>query len=166
VDVLTVDTAVVLDSNDTDRESPASQFFEWRPEYSQFGDHARGAAIWLLSDHVSVAGEATYDLEDNLLARGSIGTELRHTPRLSTMVEYRYLEASSNELLEVAWSYMLTPKYTVSLRPQWDFRANEFRAVSLRVVRRFPDFDLTIQVRHDEIADDTSIGASIGVVDF
>ncbi|MHC4415868.1 MAG: LPS assembly protein LptD [Planctomycetota bacterium] len=166
VDFLTLDTAAVLSSDDANRESPSPQFFEYRPEYSQFGDHVHTELMWVLSDHFSVAGEATYDLDESVLSRGSIGTELRHSPLLATFVEYRYLDASENELLEIGWSYLLTPKYRVSLRPQWDFQANEFRSVSLRVVRRFPEFDLTIQVRHDEIKDDTSLGASIGLVEF
>ncbi|MCH8151596.1 MAG: LPS assembly protein LptD [Planctomycetes bacterium] len=166
VDVLTVDAAVVLNSNDTNTESPAPQFFEYRPEYSQFGDHVYTSMIWLLGDHLSVVGETTYDLDNSIVARGSIGAELRHSPLFSTSVEYRFLNASSNELLELGWTYQLTPKYSMSLSPQWDFRRDEFRAVSVRVTRRFPDFDLTFQIRRDEIRDDTSIGASIGLVEF
>ena len=122
--------------------------------------------VALLRAGMSVAGEATYDLDDNTLSRSSIGTELRHTPLLSTFVEYRFLNASDNELLQVSWAYQLTSKYRVSLAPQWDLRTNDFRAISLDLVRRFPDFDLIVRIRRDEITDETSIGASIDLVEF
>ena len=63
-------------------------------------------------------------------------------------------------------NYLLTPKYRVSVRPQWDFEEQEFRAVSLVVTRKFPDFSLTVRVRHDEIEDQTTIGASLDLVEF
>jgi hypothetical protein len=51
-------------------------------------------------------------------------------------------------------------------QPQWDFVANEFRAISLALVRSFPDFNRTIHVRRDEIADETSLGASLSLVEL
>jgi hypothetical protein len=166
VDMLTVNADVVFNSGDADRESPAAQFFDYRPEYSQFGDHVAASFIWLLSDSFSLVGEQTIDIDESAIARGSIGAELQHAPDLSTYVEFRYLDASDNELLGVRWTYRLSPVYQVSFRPQWDFRQDEFRSVTLRVTRSFPDFDLEVQVKHDEIKDDTSIGASLDLVEF
>ncbi|MHC4082243.1 MAG: LPS assembly protein LptD [Planctomycetota bacterium] len=166
VDVLTVDASYVYNSDDVNVSSPTPQMFDYRPEYSQFGDHVYGSMIWLFSDHFSIAGQATYDLDNDVMARGSIGTELRHTPVLATFVEYRYIDASDNELLEVGWNYELTPKYRVSLRPQWDFDEDDFRAVRLIVTRSFPDFQIAVEVRRDEIEDETTIGASMDLVEF
>ncbi|MEE8156428.1 MAG: hypothetical protein V3T53_15845, partial [Phycisphaerales bacterium] len=166
VDVLTVDTALVLGSGDGDRESPTPQYFDYRPEYSQFGDHVFTSFQWLPSDHLSFVGEATYDLDESTIARGSIGAELRHNPLLSTYIEFRYIDISDNELLGIGWDYRLTPKYRVMLRPQWDLREDEFRAVQLGVTRSFPDFDFTIQIRHDEIRDDTTLAASMDLAEF
>ncbi len=166
VDVLRIDGELVLNSGDTNRESPVPQYFDYRPEYSQFGDHVNVSGTWLTSDTLSFTGTATYDLDESSLARGSVGTELRHSPLLVTYVEFRYLDASATQLLDVSWAYRLTPKHRVALSPQWDFKADEFRAVKLQVTRSFPDLEFTIAVRHDEIKDDTSVGASIGMVDF
>ncbi len=166
VDVLTVDAALVLGSGDGDRESPTPQFFDYRPEYSQFGDHVFTSFQWLPSDHLSFVGEATYDLDESTVARGSIGAELRHNPLLSTYIEFRYIDISDNELLGIGWDYRLTPKYRVTLRPQWDLREDKFRAVRLGVTRSFPDFDFTIQIRHDEIRDDTTFAASMDLAEF
>ena len=111
-------------------------------------------------------GEGTYDLVETAVARGSIGVEMRHSPLLSTFFEFRYIDASDNQLLAMGWNYRITPKYAVSLRPEWDFHRDEFRAVDVSVTRSFPDFDFIVRVRHDEIRDDTIIGASLGRVAF
>lgn len=166
VDVLRLDTSVVINSSDADRESPTPQFFDYRPEYSQFGDHVFTSATWQPSDHLAFFGQATYDLDESSVARGSIGFELRHNPMLLTFVEFRYIDASDNELLGIGWDYQISKKYRVRLRPQWDFREDEFRAIGFSVTRSFPDFDFTIKIRHDAIRDDTSFGASMDVVKF
>ena len=166
VDVLKIDTSLVVNSGDVNRESPTPQFFAYRPEYSQFGDHVQAAATWTISDSLSVVGQATYDLDNDVVARGSIGTRLQHTPLLSTFVEYRFIDADDTKLLGVGWQYDITSKYNVLLSPQWDFVANEFRAISIAVVRRFPDFSFTVRVRQDQISDLTTIGASLDLVEF
>ena len=166
VDVLKIDTSLVMNSGDANRESPTPQFFAYRPEYSQFGDHVQMAATWTISDSLAMVGQATYDLDNSVLARGSIGTNLRHTPLLSTYVEYRFIDADDTELLGVGWQYDITSKYNILLLPQWDFVASDFRAVSIVVVRRFPDFDFTLRVTRDEITDQTTVGASLDLVEF
>ena len=166
VDVLTVDASYVHNSNDAVIESPIPRFYEYRPEYSRFGDHVRGSAVWLLSDSFSIAGEGLYDLDNDVFIMGSVGTELRHSPLLSTFVEYRYIEPGDDELLEVGWNYELTSKYRVSFRPQWDFDTNDLRAIRLIVTRRFPDFDITFEIRRDEISNETTVGASMDLVQF
>jgi len=166
VDVLTIDTSLVVNSGDANRESPTPQFFAYRPEYSQFGDHVQGAATWTISDSLAVVGEATYDLDNSVFARGSIGTRLRHTPLLSTYVEYRFIDANETKLLGVGWQYDITSKYNVLLLPQWDFVANDFRAISVAVVRKFPDFNFTLRVTQDQISDLTTVGASLDLVEF
>jgi hypothetical protein len=165
-DVLTVDASVELNTADAVVESPNPRFFAYRPEYSQFGDHVYGSLMWLLSDQLSVAAQATYDLENNVLSRGSVGTELRHSPSLTTYVEYRVIDADSTELLELGIKYLLTTKYTLDFRPQWDFDENQFRSIVFIVTRRFPDFELNVEVGRDYIQDETFIAASLGLVQF
>lgn len=166
VDVLSIDTTLALVGDDANRESPSPRIYELWPEYSQLADHARGSVVWLLSDTVSVAGQTTYDLDESQIARASIGAEVRNSPDLTTYAEYRYLEASGNELLGVGWNYRLTAKYRLDVSPQWDFREEEFRALGARVIRTFPDFTLAIIIRHDAIRDDTTVGASMRLVEF
>ena len=95
-----------------------------------------------------------------------MGIELRHSPVLTTYIEYRYIDVDKNELLGVGWTYQLTPKYRIQINPQYDFRVDDFRSLSMRITRSFPDFDFTVQFRYDKIRDDTSIGASLDLAQF
>lgn len=166
VDVLTLDTDFVLNSGDVNTESPTPQFFDYRPEYSQFGNHARAAGAWLISDTLSVTGEMTYDFDDSQIERGSIGTAIQHSPVLSFAIEYRFIQASRSQLLGVGWYYQITPKYFVAMLPEWDFQKSTLRGLSFWLTRSFPNFDIVFQARHDDILDETTFGASLGLVRF
>ncbi len=166
VDVLRLDTRVVAGSGDLDRESPVPRFIGWRPELSQAGDHVRQTAAWRISDSVAMTAEGVYDLEDDLLARSAFGISVTHSPLLRTYVEYRRLDASENELLELGWQYRLSPTYSVVVRPTWDLRTDDFRAVDFTVTRRFPDVDLRVSVNYDEFRDETSFSTSLGFTRF
>lgn len=166
VDVLTVDAGLVLGNDETDRESPTPQFFWYRPEYSQIGDHVEGSFSWLISDAVSLVGQGTYDINENVMARSSIGAELRHSPVLTTYIEYREIEVSNLRLLDAGWTYQLTPKYRISVQPQWDFDEEDFRALNLEVGRAFPDFTFVVLFRYDKIQDETTVGASIDLARY
>ncbi len=166
VDLLTLDVSAVFSGQDADIQTSVPQFFDFQPAYSQSGDHIFASLSWLVSDSVSLLGQITYDLDDSVNARSSIGVELQHSPVLTTFIEYRYVEAGNNEVLGILWRYKLTPKYRFDFRPQWDFVENKFRDISLGITRSFPDFDLLLQIRRDNIRGDTTVGASIGFVEF
>jgi hypothetical protein len=165
VNLLTVDTGVVID-NGGQKTTPTPRYFDWRPEYRVFGSHVYASATLLPSDTLSVVGEMTYSIEDSVFARGSIGIEMKHTPQLSTFVEYRFINASNNKLLGIGWAYELSRKYLITLQPQWDFVNNQFRSLSVAVVRRFPDFDLSFRIRRDAVQEQTSFSASMELVEF
>ena len=121
---------------------------------------------WQLSDAVAVIGSTIYDLDNSVVARGSIGAQVAHTPRFSTYAEYRYMDASNLQLLGVGWDYKITPTYRVAITPQWDFDFNEFRAIALGITRQFPDFNVRVDLVRDEIAGDTRFSASLDVIEF
>jgi len=166
VDFLTIDAGLVLASGDTDLEHPVPQFFEYRPEYSILADHVELTTVWAVSDGLSLVSESIYDLEETRIARGAVGALLQHSPTFTTFVEFRYIDASDNELLGVDWQYQVTPVYRLGLRPQWDFREDEFRSIRFEVTRSFPDFDFTVGVRRDEIRGDTSLSAGMRLTEF
>jgi hypothetical protein len=121
-------------------QSPIPRFFEWRPELSQWGSHLRGAAAWEVSDSFTLAGQAIYMLEDRELittsgalenlALGTVGFSMRHSPAVSSFLEYRYLAPSRTELLQGGLAYEISRNYRLQLSPQYDLRLDEFRAIS------------------------------------
>jgi hypothetical protein len=166
VDYFTLNTAVLFTDPSEPNLSPTPQFFDYRPEYSQFGSSVFASAVWLLSDSLSFVGETTYLLDDGDFARGSVGFELRHSPVFVTYVEYRFIEVDDTELLGIDWQYQITRKYRVEFSPQYSFHHDDLQYVAFRLTRGFPDFELTLQVRYDQIRDDTSLGASMGFAEF
>jgi hypothetical protein len=166
VDFLTLDTGLVVNGDDANRRHPVPQFFDWRPEYSTFGDHVYGTAQWLFSDTLALMGTAIWDLDADEIARSSAGIQISHSPVLSTFIEYRYLNASENELLDVGWEYLITPKYRLALVPSYDLRAEDFRSLTASLRRRLPDVDLIVEVTYDQILDETSVSASLGRTTF
>ncbi|MCA9290900.1 MAG: LPS assembly protein LptD, partial [Phycisphaerales bacterium] len=161
VDFLVLDTGIVLHSDDVNRASPVPQYFDFRPENSQFGDHAYGKLLWQASDAVAFIARSTFDLDESTFARGSIGTRIEHAPSMTSYLEYRFVDVADSEILAAGFAYDLTPKYRVVIAPDWDFRNDEFRRVVFRVQREFPDFDVNIGVGYDQIKDETVFSASV-----
>lgn len=166
VDYLTFDIALILTSAASPQDSPTPQFFDYRPEYSQFGDQVRASASWLLSDSLTFVGETIYALEESTFARGSVGVELRHSPVFITYIEYRFIEVDDTELLAIDWQYQISPKHRIDFSPQYSFRYDDLQSLNFKYTRSFPDFDLTVQVKYDQIQHETSLGASLGFAEF
>lgn len=166
VEVLTLDAAVVLASDDADRTSPIPRVFESRPELSRLGDYAEASAVWQATNALAVSGVLLYGLDDDRVLMSSAGAELRHSDVFTTYVEYRHIQPAQSELLSLGWVYRLTPTYRVSLYPQWDFREDDLRSINVRIMRSFPDFDFAIGLTYDRIRDETSVAASLNVAKF
>ena len=191
VDWVKLDTGVVVNDGGSDlqpepvdpldpsaslrwAQSPIPAFYSFRPELSQWGSHAYGLLTWQLSDAFSVGGTANYLFEDRAfvtdddallpnLARASLGAEMRHSPVLSTYLEYRYLAPTSSELLQAGVIYRLGKRYILACSPQYDLLADDFRAVSGSLTRTFPDYDLSLTAGYDRIEDDTFFGLSLSI---
>lgn len=168
VDFLVINAGVAIDNYDEGPQSPTPQWFDYRPEYSQFGDHVYGSAVWQLSDTFALTGAGTYkiDSDDEGLARGAVGAELRHSPNLTTYLAYRTIAVDNTELLDFGIDYRISKKYRVTLVPQFDLAEGGFRAFSVQLARQFPDFEFLFRIRYDEIEDQTTVAASIGRVEF
>ncbi len=166
VDFLIWDAAVVMNSGDAGAESDNPQYFGYRPEYSLVGDHFRNQLRWALSDFAALTSDVTLDLDDGEMARGSIGMRFDHSPAMWTLIEYRDLDVTGDQLLVLGANYQLTPKYSVTFRPQWDFNNDEFREILFQVTREFPDIRVRGGVRFDQIRDETSFFASLAQTTF
>lgn len=186
VNFLTIDTGVVVndgasDFQQTDAKDPfvlaqsaLPAFYTWRPELSQWGSHAYGMGSWQISDTFTVAGTATYLLNDRAgvttssgfmdnLAKGSIGLEMRHAPDIRTYVEYRYIAPTDSELLQLGILYQVGKKYLIAFSPQYDLQAGELRSIRGSLSRTFPDFDLNFTAGYDLIEDQTTVGLSLRI---
>ncbi len=160
-------------------QSPYPQFYSWEPELSQWGSHAYGSAIWQLSSSLTLAGSGLFGWDDrevvdltsgspevrniNGLLRGSVGVEMNHAPDTSTYLEYRFLAATDDELLQAGLRYRIGRLYQLGISPQYDLRRGEFRAASASIVRTLPDFNFSMTVGYDLIRDETIFGLRIAV---
>ncbi len=187
VDFLTLDVGATFNPSDDDfqpdpsdpasrekyAQSPIPRFFEWRPELSQWGSHLRGAAAWEVSDSFTLAGQAIYMLEDRELittsgalenlALGTVGFSMRHSPAVSSFLEYRYLAPSRTELLQGGLAYEISRNYRLQLSPQYDLRLDEFRAISGAIERNFPDFDLILSGGYDLVLDEVAVSINFAL---
>ncbi len=155
-------------------QSPIPAFYSFRPELSQWGSHAYGLLAWQLSDALTLGGTANYLFEDREfvtedgsvlpnLARGSLGLEMRHSPIVSTYIEYRYIAPTESELLQAGFLYRAGKRYLIACSPQYDLRVGDMRAISGVITRNFPDFDLSANAGYDLIEDNTFVGLSLSI---
>ena len=161
-------------------QSPYPQFYRWEPELSQWGTHAYGSAIWQVSSSLTLAtnglfnweAREVYDYSDPSnpvlrsmagLLRGSAGAQFTHNPDTSSYIEYRYLAASQDELLQAGVLYRIGRLYQIGISPQYDLRRDEFRAVSGTIQRKLPDFDFSLSIGYDLIRDQTVFGMGLRV---
>jgi hypothetical protein len=160
-------------------QSPYPQFYRYRPELSQWGTHGYTSVSWALSNTFTIASTGLWSWDDRTvidmtsgspvertisgLLRGSIAVEMTHTPDASTYLEYRYLGASDDEILQGGLLYRVGRRYRLSLSPQWDLRRDEFRAFNSSIRRTFPDFDLSLRLGYDLIRDETRIGLRLSI---
>ena len=186
VNFLTLDTGVVVNDKASEyqqsdakdpwvlAQSALPAFYTWRPELSQWGSHLYGMGSWQISDSLTIAGTAAYLLEDRdsvskedallkNLAKGSIGLEMRHTPDISTYIEYRYVAPTDSELLQLGVLYQVGKKYMIAFSPQYDLQEGELRKIQGSLSRTFPDFNLNLTAGYDLIDDQTTFGLSLRI---
>ena len=161
-------------------QSPYPQFYRWEPELSQWGTHAYGSAIWQVSSSLSLATNGLFNWEAREvydysnasnpvlrsmagLLRGSVGAQFTHNPDTDSYIEYRYLAASEDELLQAGVLYRIGRLYQIGVSPQYDLRRDEFRAVSGTIQRKLPDFDFSLSIGYDLIRDQTIFGMGLRV---
>jgi hypothetical protein len=160
-------------------QSPYPSFYRWEPELSQWGSHGYASGLWRLSSSLTLAADGLFgweprevwDLSGNVpvlremngLLRGSVGAEMEHNPDSSSFIEYRYLGASDDELLQAGLLYRIGRLYRVAVSPQYDLKRDEFRAVTASIRRTLPDFDLSGTIGYDLVRDQTIFGFRLSV---
>lgn len=161
VDWVTLQTDLVLRSDDADVETDIARFYDYRPEYSVGGDHFYTELLWMVTDTLGVAGQLTHSFESDRVAQWRLGATLDHTPRLNSFLSYEEIDVLESELLTWGFGYRLTTKYRVGFQQTLDFSENDSRQIDLIVDRQLPRWTLRIKVGFDEIDDEQTIGFSL-----
>ena len=157
VDWITLETDLVLRSDDVQTSREIGHFFGYRPEFSLGGDHFYSRVMWMVTDSLGVSGDITYNLESNETARWRLGARLDHTPRLNTFLEYSHLEIFNSQLLRYGLSYQLTRKYRIGFAQTMDFGENESRDFNVAVHRDLPQWRVSVIASVDEIDQEQTI---------
>lgn len=162
-------------------QAPAPVFYSWRPEYSQWGDHIYARMKWQASDALSLYGQGSYVLEQSRensvnsfglsdLARGTLGTSVQQSPDVRLFCEYRYVNTfddtgtyPADEFIQGGVAYQISKKYSLTMTPQWDLVANDFRAFGATLDRTFPDFDLRLGYGYDAIVQESFFSLALRI---
>ena len=160
-------------------QSPTPQFFSWRPELSQWGNHGYARGTLALSSSLTAYGSTTLLFEDRNtsanagegnFARGSVGLSLQHSPDVSFFCEYRTINNfydsalyPNDELLQPGVAYQIGKLYTLSAGPQIDLGQGDLRALSATLSRAFPDFNLGAAIGYSAITDQYSFGMRLSI---
>lgn len=156
VDVLKINAAIVEASGDADTETPLGRFFDYRPEYSNLGDHATLAAAWQATDVVALTFDSIYDLENNQPARTSAGGLIQHSPDFASYAEVRYLNALDVTYVNFGVDYKLTRRYFAGVNATYDTDEESFQSVNFTVRRKVPEAALGVGVGYNDITDETT----------
>ncbi len=161
VDVLTVDTDVVLHTSETQGDYSIPRYFDYRPELSRFGDHFAGDFLWLVSDHFAIAGNLIYDLNESAVARSALGYRLDHSRDLYSYTDLRYADADDSTLLSLGLGYTVSPLYLFRGSVTFDLDRDESQTTNVELIRKTPQLDIIIGVSHNQYREDTTVSLSI-----
>jgi hypothetical protein len=160
-DWLVIDTNLIFADNTEQPRPEIGRFYDYRPEYSALGDHATLDAIWLLSDTLSLSGNAIWDLHRSKAARWSAGYDLRHTPEITSFTEARYVNALDRTLLDFGANMQLSYRYRFAPRISFDVDEEDIREARVLLARRSPQWTIFFSVVYDRIRDDTSFSIEL-----
>lgn len=161
VDWLMLNTDLVFRSDDTDVDTVIPRFFNYRPEYGLGGDHFYTDLMWMVSDTLAIVGDLTYSMESDRVVVWHMGGNIRHTPRLSSFVDYAMIEDIPSRLLNYGFRYRLTAKYFMAFRHALDLAGSKLRSIDVTLERRLPRWRLLFITSYDEIDDDTTVGVAL-----
>ncbi|NOG55696.1 MAG: hypothetical protein HND57_15455 [Planctomycetes bacterium] len=157
VDMLRLDGEVVFHGSETQGQYDIPRFFDFRPEYSRFGDHARGELAWLVSDSLAIAGHVIYDMNESAIARSSVGYRIDHGRGLFTYADLRYFDANDDTLLGAGLGYRLTSRYRFQGSTTFDLNQSDARSISASLTRSEQQIDLTVGFWYDQFREETSV---------
>lgn len=158
VDWITLDTELVLASDDAIANDGIGRYFEDRPENSRLSNFGTISGTMQATDSFALVGQTIYDFEQSGQSATSAGFVLEHSPTFSTSLMYRYLDLQDSTLLTGGTDYTLTEKYTLSTNATYDTDLGDIQNVSGEILRDFQNAVFGVSVRYNTISEDTSIG--------
>lgn len=145
-------------------------FFVSLPEASIPRDSVNLDAAWRFSDYVQLLGDASYNVDEDQFARGSVGFGVRQTPRLSYFLGYRHVGVELDTVIDdhrfrfdrqdlvlFATDYQLTTKYRMNVAQSYDFARDKFVRSAVSLTRAFDRWFAQVGVRVDRIDEETAI---------
>lgn len=156
VDVLSIGSELVLHGSETQGDYRIPHWYNYRPEYSRFGDHASGDFTWLVSDSFAFAGDIIYDLNDSVIARSNIGYRIDHSQNLFSYADLRYFDAGNQTLLGAGLGYKLTSLYSMQGSITFDIDKNEARYLQATLTRKDQQMDINFGLNYDQIREETT----------
>lgn len=157
VDLLTLNTEIMLADDEAGARSPYGRFFDFRPEYSNPGDYLILDAVMRVTDATSLTASSVYDLEAGEQAATSVGLLIRQWPTFSAAVDVRYLNPQDSTYVTLALTQQLTSKYSLFTGANYDTDQREFQSIALLFQRRFSSVVFGVGVTTNAITDQTSL---------
>lgn len=161
VDLLTLRASYVTTENDVSIDTDIGRFFDARPELGAPGEFFDFRAVWQASEVVALVGDMVFDIDENETDRGSIGAIISHDDRLSTTVEFRFLENQDAPFLSAIAQYRPSQKYMIEFGTRYDFNINDVADLRSTFLRSFPQGQLGVSITFNNINDTTSFGFQI-----
>lgn len=158
VDLFTFDAEYVWASDRADEDDPINRYFDPRPELSRPGEFARVAATWQTTEIISMAGETIHDFDTGKNQRSSMGVQVQHTDRFSTVIDARMLETQGATYGGWSANYRLTDKYRASFNTTYDFDEGDFRNFATQLYRSFPVGTVGLTLNYNNDRGETSFG--------
>lgn len=161
VDVFTLDAEYVWFSDDVERETEIGRWYGARPELSVPDEFVRVSGTWQVTEVVGLTGETIWDVEDSREDRNSAGMLIRHSERFASKFEYRQIEFQDDTYGDAMFEGLFGDKYAYEVRGTYNFRVDDFQAVSFTLMRAFPNGMLGGSLTYNNISGETSFGVVI-----
>lgn len=137
------------------------QYYWSLPEASIPRNSLNTDAAWRLTDTTVILSDGSYNLDDNVLATASIGVAVQRGDRLSYYAGMRYIEPIDANLVTLAASYQVSPKYTLIGSTSFGIGDDDRVYAVGSIQRHYDRFTTVLSIRYDKVEDIGGISFSV-----
>ena len=156
VDWITLDSELVLASDDAISSDGIGRYFDSRPENSRLSNFGTIQASMQATDSLALVGNTIYDFENRGQSATSAGFVLEHSPAFSSSLLYRYLAAQDSTLLVAGADYTLTDKYSFGTNATYDTDLGNIQNVRGELLRDFQNAVFGVGFTYNNTSEETS----------